>query len=140
MAKVTHLPPIPESVPFPPVSIYTEREKTGPRNSRNGTKREKRDAERIALRGGHGTEIESEGKGRLARDGAGNAPTDGQCRTCPPDVRRRRGFGKADILLTPVAGGERSPRIVELVREALDGAKPEQVAAAIGPIPRGGNA
>ncbi len=64
MAQVTHFPPIPESVPFPPVSIYTEREETGPRNSRNGTKREKRDTEQSALRGLHGTEIENEGKGR----------------------------------------------------------------------------
>ena len=41
MAQVTHIPPIPESLPFPPVSIYTEREKTGPKNSRNGRKRDK---------------------------------------------------------------------------------------------------
>jgi hypothetical protein len=41
MAQVTHFPPIPESLPFPPVSIYTEREKTGPKNSRNGRKRDK---------------------------------------------------------------------------------------------------
>ena len=53
---------------------------------------------------------------------------------------RRRGFGKADILLTLVAGGERSPRIVELVREALDGVTAEEVAAAIGPVRRGGEA
>ncbi|CAJ0797227.1 hypothetical protein [Ralstonia holmesii] len=56
------------------------------------------------------------------------------------ESRKQADAVKADILLTRVAGGERSPRIVELVREALDGAKPEQVAAAIGPIPRGGNA
>jgi hypothetical protein len=49
---------------------------------------------------------------------------------------RRRGFGKGDILLTLVAGGERSPRIVELVREALDGATPEELASAFGPIRR----
>lgn len=53
---------------------------------------------------------------------------------------RRRGFGKADILLTLAAGGERSPRIVELVREALDGVTAEEVAAAIGPVRRGGEA
>lgn len=39
--KVTNLLSILESVPFPPVSIYTGREKTGPGNSRNGTKRDK---------------------------------------------------------------------------------------------------
>lgn len=53
---------------------------------------------------------------------------------------RRRGFGKADILLTLVAGGEHSPRIVELVREALAGATADEVATAIGPVRRGDEA
>ncbi|MFP4901159.1 hypothetical protein ACLFKT_18740 [Paraburkholderia sp. BR14261] len=43
---------------------------------------------------------------------------------------RRRGFGKADILLTLVAGGERSPRVVELARQAMNGATRDEMVAA----------
>lgn len=69
MAQVTHFPPIPESLPFPPVSIYTEREKTGPRNSRNGRKRDKKGHRPKHTEGAYmGLKLRNEGKGGRARD------------------------------------------------------------------------